>query len=91
MRLTNPTDQQYIKRLLPDSINAITDSLPVLEKQEAIILGDSISVPSIIHVDSITDKPNSNDINFQTEWKKDWFDAEFGKIMEQLVKEKPKK
>jgi len=88
MRLTNPTDQQYIKRLLPDSISAITDSLPVLEKQEAIIIGDSIQIPSIIEVDDISEKPNSQDINFQTEWKKDWVEGQFDNLVKDWTKTK---
>ena len=86
MRLTNPTDQQYIRRLLPDSISAITDNLPILEKQEAIIIGDSIPIPTIAKIDDITEKPNSNDIDFHQEWKKDWYDAQFTQIISNWVK-----
>ncbi len=81
MRLTNPTDQGYIQKLLPDSIAAITDSLPILEKREALIVGDSIPVPSIVEIDQITNKPNSEDVNFHTEWKKDWFALQVEKVV----------
>jgi hypothetical protein len=74
MRLTNPSDQQYVKRLLPDAISAITDGLPSLERQEVIVIGDSIAIPSIVKVDDIVDRPDSHDINFHSEWKKDWLD-----------------
>ncbi len=84
MRLTNPADQQYIKRLLPDSVSAITDSLPILEKREAIVIGDSISVPSWVTIDEITDKPDSNDINFHTEWKKNWMEIAFDEVINRL-------
>lgn len=77
MRLTNPTDQRYVRRLLPDDLGAITDALPSLERQEAIVIGDSASVPSLLFVDEITDRPDSNDIPFHTEWKLDWLDEEF--------------
>jgi DNA helicase HerA-like ATPase len=77
MRLTNPTDQRYVKRLLPDDLGAITDALPSLERQEAIVIGDSVSVPSLLFVDEITDLPDSDDIAFHTEWKLDWLDQEF--------------
>lgn len=82
MRLTNPADQQYVKRLLPDDLSAITSTLPSLERQEAIIIGDSVSVPSIVKVDDITDLPNSNDIDFHTEWKKDWLEVAMPGIIE---------
>jgi hypothetical protein len=82
MRLTNPTDQHYMKRLLPDTVNAITDALPSLEKQEVIIIGDSISIPSLAKVDDITYRPDSHDINFHTEWKLDWLDLTLEEILE---------
>lgn len=82
MRLTNPADQRYVKRLLPDSLSAITDSLPSLERQEAIVIGDSIVVPSLIRVTEIHDLPDSQDIDFHTEWKKDWLNV----AMEDVVK-----
>lgn len=75
MRLTNPADQRYVKRLLPDNLGAITDALPSLERQEAIVIGDAVTVPSILKVNDISDLPDSHDINFRTEWKQDWLDV----------------
>lgn len=87
MRLTNPTDQQYVKRLMPDSVNAITDTLPVLERQEALILGDSIPIPTIVRIKDLTDKPASNDIDFRTEWIKDWTEIVFDDLIKKMKKE----
>lgn len=87
MRLTNPTDQQYVKRLMPDSVSAITDTLPVLERQEALIIGDSIPIPTIVRIKELTDKPASNDIDFRTEWKKDWADIVFDDLIKKMTKE----
>jgi len=87
MRLTNPTDQQYVKRLMPDSVSAITDTLPVLERQEALILGDSIPIPTIVRIKELVDKPASSDIDFRTEWKKDWADILFDDLIKKVKKE----
>lgn len=87
MRLTNPSDQQYVKRLMPDSVSAITDTLPVLERQEALIIGDCIPIPTIVRIKDLTDKPDSNDINFRTEWKKDWINIVFEDLVKKLKKE----
>lgn len=76
MRLTNPADQQYVRRLLPDDLSAITGALPSLERREAIVIGDAISVPSLVRVDEISDLPNSHDIPFHTEWQRDWLEVE---------------
>ena len=81
MRLTNPADQRYVRRLLPDNLSAITDSLPSLERQEAIIIGDSVSLPSLVKVFDIENLPDSDDINFQTEWKRDWLDVAIPEII----------
>ncbi|MBK8243618.1 MAG: ATP-binding protein [Saprospiraceae bacterium] len=87
MRLTNPSDQQYVKRLMPDSVSAITDTLPVLERQEALIIGDCIPIPTIVRIKDLTDKPDSNDIDFRTEWKKDWSNIAFDDIIKKLKRE----
>jgi hypothetical protein len=87
MRLTNPSDQQYVKRLMPDSVSAITDTLPVLERQEALIIGDSIPIPTIVRIKDLTDKPDSKDILFRTEWKKDWVTITFDEVIKKLKKE----
>lgn len=84
MRLTNPTDQNYVNRLLPDVIKSVTDSLPTLEKQEALIIGDSISLPTITKVDSIVDRPASIDVDFYTEWRKNWVNLDFEKILKTM-------
>ncbi len=87
MRLTNPTDQQYVKRLMPDNVSAITDSLPVLERQEALIIGDSIPIPTIVKIKELEHKPDSNDIGFHTEWKKDWVQIAFDGLLKKMKKE----
>ena len=86
MRLTNPTDQQYVKRLLPDSVSAITDSLPTLERQEALIIGDSIPIPTIVKIKDLINKPASNDIEFRTEWRKDWMAIHFETLVNRIIK-----
>ena len=87
MRLTNPNDQQYVKRLMPDNVSAITDSLSVLERQEAILIGDSIPIPTIVRIKDLTEKPNSNDILFRTEWKKEWVSIVFEPLIKKMKKE----
>lgn len=76
MRLTNPTDQQYVKRLLPDNLAAITQALPTLERREAIVIGDAVNVPSLVSIDEIADVPKSQDVRVHAEWQKDWLDID---------------
>jgi DNA helicase HerA-like ATPase len=74
MRLTNPTDQSYVKRLLPDSVSSITDNLSGLEQREALVLGTSIPIPTILRVEEVPEsrRPKSNDVNFIEKWRRDW-------------------
>lgn len=86
MRLTNPDDQNYVKRLLPDTVGDITNLLPSLKEGEALIMGDSISIPSIVKIEKCTMPPSSIDIKYLDEWRKEWVDSEFDKIIEQWSK-----
>lgn len=51
MRLTNPDDQNYVKRLLPDTLGPLTEALPTLESGEAILIGDAVAMPSLVCID----------------------------------------
>lgn len=86
MRLTNPTDQNYVRRLLPDNVSALTDSLASLEQREALIIGDSVALPSLVKVDEIQDLPTSLDVAFLAEWKKDWYEEAFSGVIQKWRK-----
>lgn len=82
MRLTNPADQNYVRRLLPDNVAALTDSLASLEQREALVLGDAVALPSLVKVNRITELPASTDVAFHTEWKKDWHALAFTGVVD---------
>jgi DNA helicase HerA-like ATPase len=86
MRLTNPSDQNYVTRLLPDTISNVTDNLPALEEREAILIGEALNVPAVIMVDKIESKPSSENVMVLTEWKKDWYDLAFPKLIQKIQK-----
>ena len=88
MRLTNPNDQNYVNRLLPDTISNVTDNLPALEAREAILIGDAVNVPSVIMVDKIDPKPSSEDVDVLTAWRKDWHDISFLNIIKKIQRKK---
>ena len=81
MRLTNPQDQNYVQRLLPDSLGNITNSLPALGSGQALIIGDSIIMPSVVQIERCNPEPDSNDIAYLQEWKKEWRDIDFEKVI----------
>jgi len=76
LRLTNEQDQSAVKSVMPDSMAGIADVLPLLDIGEAIVLGDSILLPSRIKLDMPLAKPLSLTRNFWREWAKRSSDSE---------------
>jgi len=81
MRLTNPDDQNYVKKLLPDTLGGLTDNLPVLRTGEALLIGDAIEIPSIVKIDRCELEPSSSDIPYLEKWSEQWFNVDFKKIV----------
>lgn len=71
MRLTNPDDQNVIKRLFPDNLGGFSDMLPILDIGEALIVGDASLLPSRVMIDKPTIPPDSATIDFWDEWSKE--------------------
>jgi DNA helicase HerA-like ATPase len=68
LRLTNDSDQQVIRRLMPDSLSGLTSLLPLLDTGEALLLGDAVLLPSRIKLDIPVIKPDSATRDFWKEW-----------------------
>lgn len=68
LRLTNRQDQTVIGHLIPDNMHGITDSLPLLDVGESLVLGDSLVLPSRIRLDRPKIEPTSATIDFWKEW-----------------------
>ncbi|ABQ06701.1 ATP-binding protein [Flavobacterium johnsoniae] len=81
MRLTNPEDQNYVKKLLPDTLGNLTDSLSTLQSGEALIIGEAIALPSLVKINRCEPEPKSSDIKYFEIWKDPWIDAEIQKVI----------
>jgi hypothetical protein len=68
LRLTNDSDQNVIKRLMPDSLVGLTAMLPLLDTGEALLLGDAVLLPTRIKLDQPRVKPDSATRDFWREW-----------------------
>ncbi|MEO1017224.1 MAG: ATP-binding protein [Pseudomonadota bacterium] len=68
LRLTNETDQNVVRRLVPDSLLSVADILPLLDTGEALLLGDAVLLPTRIKLDAPTVKPDSATRDFWREW-----------------------
>jgi uncharacterized protein len=86
MRLTNPVDQSYVKKLLPDSLGSLIEKMPSLKQGEALLVGESVVLPSIVQIDRCKNEPSSNDIPYWELWKDEWKDMDIDKIKEEWYK-----
>ncbi len=71
MRLTNPEDQNVIRRLFPDNLGDFAEMLPILDVGEGLVVGDASLLPSRVVLDKPKIQPNSSTIDFWDKWSED--------------------
>jgi uncharacterized protein len=81
MRLTNPDDQTYVRKLVPDALSGLMDMLPSLRTGEALILGDCVALPTRVMIDCPQPKPMSSDVEFAKWWKDGVKDMDVDRIV----------
>lgn len=86
MRLTNPVDQGYVRKLLPDSLGTLIDKMPAFKQGEALLVGEAIALPSVVQIDVCAQAPTSNDIPYWDLWKQQWKDLAIGKIRDEWLR-----
>lgn len=86
MRLTNPDDQAYVRRLLPDTLGNLTAGLPALESGEALLIGDATIMPCVVYVRPCAPEPSSSDIPYYQIWKEAWKPVDFGSVTKEWRK-----
>lgn len=86
MRLTNPVDQSYVKKLLPDSLGTLIDKMTSFRQGEALLVGESVVLPSIVQIARCDPAPSSNDIPYWELWKEEWKDISIAGIKEEWYK-----
>ena len=70
MRLLNPNDQSYVRKLVPDALSDIIDILPTLQQGEAFVIGDAVAIPTRVMIDMPSPAPASGDIKFFQKWQR---------------------
>lgn len=61
LRLSNSADQAKVRAALPDSVSGLAAVLPSLRTGEALITGESVSLPVRTLIDAPTPFPNAHD------------------------------
>lgn len=87
LRLTNDTDQQYVKRLFPDNSSAITDILPNMSPGECIVVGDAVILPAVIQMPLPCPEPHSQSVKVMKEWMEMWKNITFDEVIKRWRKD----
>ena len=71
LRITNDTDREHVRSVLPDSMSGLTKMLSGLRRQEAIFVGQAATLPTRVLIRSLSDEqlPRSNDVDFDKGWQ----------------------
>jgi hypothetical protein len=81
MRMSNPDDQDYVKRLVPSSLSGLLEMIPSLPTGQALIVGDSISMPTRICIDCPDPMPESSDVEFAKWWERGARDIDVERVV----------
>lgn len=73
LRVTNDSDREHVRSILPDSLSGLTKVLSGLRRRESIFVGQATLLPSRILIKYLEDKklPRSHDIDFNSGWQSD--------------------
>jgi hypothetical protein len=69
LRITNPDDQAYLKKLVPESEGDLVSVLAGLGRGEALVLGEAVPLPTRLQFEKPKPTPNSDDVDFYNKWK----------------------
>ncbi len=69
LRITNPDDQAYVRRLVPEAERGLVDILASLGRGECLALGEAVPLPTRFVFNRPNPVPNSEDVDFFTQWK----------------------
>ncbi len=79
LRMSNDQDQEFVRRALPESAAGLLNALSALRTQEAIVVGEGVTLPMRIRFDDLTadQRPRSATAPFSSAWAEDRDPSEF--------------
>jgi DNA helicase HerA-like ATPase len=79
LRMSNTKDQEFVRRALPDSASGLLSALPALRNQEAVVVGEGVSLPMRVCFNDLADaqRPHSDTASFSAAWQEDYADEVF--------------
>lgn len=86
LRLMNSNDQGYIKSLLTESTSSLVDLLPSLGQAEALVVGDSVVMPSLVQLPRPNPEPQSATVDVYSRWSEPWKNEDFSSVISRWSK-----
>lgn len=79
LRMSNQQDQEFVRSVLPEGTNGLLAALPALRPQEAVAIGDGVSIPLRLRFDDLDDahRPRSTTAPFAHAWKRQALGQDF--------------
>ena len=87
LRITNPTDQEYVKNLVPEGEGDVLKMLPGLGRGEALALGEGSPMPVRFQVFKPNPIPQNNDVDYHESWKNGLNDLDVDEIVNRWWKQ----
>ncbi len=71
LRMSNDADQQFVRHALPDTAAGLLGALPALRTQEAVVVGEGVTLPMRIHFADLAPehRPHSASAPFSRAWQ----------------------
>jgi DNA helicase HerA-like ATPase len=79
LRMSNERDHEFVRNALPDNAQGFIGALPTLGTQEAIVIGEGVTVPTRLRFDKLAhdQQPRSRTAKFSDAWQRGQSDPNF--------------
>ncbi len=73
LRMSNERDHEFVRHALPESAHGLLGALPSLKVQEAIVVGEGVTIPLRVTLDDLDEarRPRGSSASFSEAWQTD--------------------
>jgi hypothetical protein len=82
LRITNPDDQTYVRRLMPEGEQDLTETLASLRRGEALAVGEAVPLPTRLQIYKPDPAPSSHDAPIHDAWRNGPDDLDIADIVQ---------
>ncbi len=85
MKLNNENDKTMIKGMMPSGSSDVIETTTMFSPGDCLVIGDACPIPLKIHVELAKERPQSNTIDFWSEWQKERESVDYGACLEEYL------